>query len=200
MGGNALNTCVSSLFRHGGRYLCRLVFRAPLQTLRTLILNNEWQITPPHQTKMKFRVFLQKLSNPRVRKRLKIGLSVWGVAIIISLIFKFAYDIGYFKAQSLINNKNTATPNSTQVLTLESAQRIVSGALKEDFNNPKTVVTQVIDNNQKLSTIIVENNKQKQIGWIIDMRLFFTGALFNDNGYNLTESLEYQHNINNRNR
>jgi uncharacterized membrane protein len=149
---------------------------------------------------MKFSIFVKRLSHPRVRKRLKIGLLIWGGAIVVALICKLSYDIGYFKAQSLINNKNTATPNSTQVLTIESAQRIVSGALKEDFNNPKTVVTQVIDNNQKLSTIIVENNKQKQIGWIIDMRLFFTGALFNDNGYNLTESLEYQHNINNRNR
>ncbi|MEI8573067.1 hypothetical protein JWZ98_04890 [Methylomonas sp. EFPC1] len=144
---------------------------------------------------MKFRVFLQRLSHPRVRRRLKIGLSVWGVAIAISLIAKLAYDIGYFKAQSLINDKNSATPNITQILTIESAQRIVSGALKEDPDYPKTIVTQVIDNNQKLATIIVENNKQRKIGWIIDMRLFFTGDLFNDNGYNLTESIEHQHNI-----
>lgn len=146
---------------------------------------------------MKFRVFVKKLSNPRVRKRLKIGLSVWGVAIILGLILKLAYDIGYFKAQSLINDKNTAIPMSRQVLTMESAQRIVSGALKEDPNNPKTIVTQIIDNNQKLSTIIIENNKQKKIVWIIDMRLFFSGDLFNDQGYNLTEALEHQHYINN---
>ncbi|MDT4288608.1 hypothetical protein RO575_03475 [Methylomonas sp. MO1] len=144
---------------------------------------------------MKFRVFLQRLSHPRVRRRLKIGLSVWGVAIVISLISKLAYDIGYFKAQSLINDKNTATPNTTQILSIESAQRIVSGALKEDPDYPKTIVTQVIDNNQKLATIIVENNKQRKIGWIIDMRLFFIGDLFNDNGYNLTESIERQHSI-----
>lgn len=144
---------------------------------------------------MKFSVFVKKLSNPRVRRRLKIGLSVWGVAIVISLIFKLAYDIGYFKAQSLINDKNAAITITRAVLTMESAQRIVTGALKEDPGSPKTIVSQIIDNNQKLSTIIIENNKQKQIAWIIDMRLFFTGDLYNDKGYNLTESIEYQHNI-----
>lgn len=145
---------------------------------------------------MKFRVFLKKLSNPRVRKRLKIGLSIWGVAIIISLVFKLAYDIGHFKAQSTMSEKNTATPNKRAVLTMEQAQHIVSGALKEDPNNPKTMVKQLVDNNQKLATIILENNKQKRIAWIIDMRLFFSGDLFNDKGYNLTESLERQYNIN----
>lgn len=144
---------------------------------------------------MKFNVFLKRLSHPRVRRRLKIGLSVWGVAIIISLIAKLAYDIGYFKAQSLIEEKLSQIPVTHQVLTLESAQRIVSGALKEDINNPKTRVTNIIDNNSKLSTIIIENNNQRKIGWIIEMRLFFVGDLLNDNGYNLTESLELQHNI-----
>lgn len=148
---------------------------------------------------MKFSVFVKKLSSPRVRRRLKIGLSAWGVAIAISLIFKFAYDIGYFKAQSLINDKNAAIPNTRQVMTMESAQRIVTGALKEDPGNPKTIVDQIVDNNQKLSTIIIENNKQKKIAWIIDMRLFFVGDLFNDKGYNLTESIEQQHNINSGN-
>lgn len=144
---------------------------------------------------MKFTIFIKKLSNPRVRRRLKIGLLVWGVAIIISLIFKLAYDIGYFKAQSLIDDKLAAIPVTRQVLTMESAQRIVSGALKEDTNNPKTIVTNIIDNNSKLSTIIIESNSQRKIGWIIEMRLFFIGDLFNNNGYNLTESLEQQHNI-----
>jgi hypothetical protein len=149
---------------------------------------------------MKFSVFVKKLSHPRVRRRLKIGLSVWGVMIIISLICKIAYDIGHFKAQSFISDKNTSTSTGRQVLAIEYAQRVVSGALKEDPNNPKTIVTQVVDNNQKLSTIIIENNKQQRIAWIIDMRLFFMGDLFNDNGYNLTESIEHQHNINNSNR
>ncbi|WAR45518.1 hypothetical protein [Methylomonas rapida] len=126
---------------------------------------------------------------------MKIGLSVWGVAIIISLIAKLAYDIGYFKAQSLIEEKLSQIPVTHQVLTLESAQRIVSSALKEDINNPKTIVTNIIDNNNKLSTVIIENNNQRKIGWIIEMRLFFVGDLLNDNGYNLTESLELQHNI-----
>ncbi|AEG00512.1 hypothetical protein [Methylomonas methanica] len=145
---------------------------------------------------MKFRVFFKKLSNPRVRKRLKIGLSIWGIAILISLVFKLAYDIGHFKAQSTMNDKNTAIPNTRPVLTMEHAQQIVSGALKEDPNNPKTMVKQIVDNNQKLATIILENNKQKRIAWIIDMRLFFSGDLFNDNGYNLTDSLERQYNVN----
>lgn len=149
---------------------------------------------------MKFGVFVRKLSHPRVRRRLKIGLSAWAIAIVVSLIFKLAYDIGYFKAQSLIDKKNAPGQVTRQVLTMESAQRIVSGALKEDTGNPKTIVSQIIDNDQKVSTIIIESNNQKKIGWIIDMRLFFTGDLFNDNGYNLTEALEQQYNIRGPNR
>ncbi|PPD35488.1 MAG: hypothetical protein CTY19_00075 [Methylomonas sp.] len=149
---------------------------------------------------MKFSVFIKRLSHPQVIRRLKIGLSVWALAILISLLIKLAYDIGYFKAQSLIDEKNAAAPSTRQVLTIEAAQLVVTGALKEDPSNPKTIVTQVVDNNQKLSTVIIENNKQKKIGWIIDMRLFFTGDLFNDQGYNLTQSIQYQHNIHSENR
>lgn len=149
---------------------------------------------------MKFGTFVRKLSHPRVRRRLKIGLSVWAVAITLSLIFKLAYDIGYFKAKSLIDEKNAAVPFSRPVLTMELAQRIVTGALKEDIGNPKTIVTQIINNDQKVSTIIIESNNLKKIGWIIDLRLFFTGDLFNDNGYNLTEALEQQYNIRGVNR
>lgn len=148
---------------------------------------------------MKFREFLNRLSHPRVRRRLKIGLSVWGVAIVISLVFKLAYDIGYFKAQSLINDKNAAKASARAVLTVESAQKVVTGALKEDPANPKTIVSQVVDNNPDISTIIVVNNNQKRVAWIVDMRLYFVGDLFNDNGYNLTESVENQYNIINRN-
>jgi hypothetical protein len=145
---------------------------------------------------MKIRVIIKKLSNPRVRRRLKIGLSVYGAVVIIGLLFKIVYDIGYFNAQSLKNEKNAEIPITYPVLTMESAQRIVSGALKEDPNNPKTIVDQIIDNDHKLSTIIIEINKLKKIAWIIDMHLFFTGDLFNDAGYNLTEGIEHQHNIN----
>ena len=145
---------------------------------------------------MKVRVIIKKLSNPRVRRRLKIGLSVFGGAIMIVLTFKIVYDIGYFDAQSLENDKNAELPITQPVLTMESAQRIVSGALKEDPTNPKTIVDQIIDNNHKLAIIIIENNKVKKIAWIIDMHLFFTGDLFNDAGYNLTEGFERQHNIN----
>jgi len=143
----------------------------------------------------KFRVIIKKLSNPRVRRRLKIGLSAYGVVIIIGLMFKLVYDIGYFNAQSLKNDEHAEQLIARPVLTMESAQRIVSGALKEDPTNPKTIVTQVIDNNQKLSTIIIENNKLRKIAWIIDMRLFFTGDLFNNEGYNLTEGIEHHYNI-----
>ncbi len=149
---------------------------------------------------MKFNVFIKRLSHPQVRKRLKIGLSIWAAAILITLICKITYDIGYFKAQSLINDKNAAISVPRAVLTLEAAQLIVTGALKEDPDSPKTLVEQVVDNNQKLSTIIIENNKQKRIAWIIDMRLFFIGDLLNDKGYNLTKSIEDQHNINSANR
>ena len=145
---------------------------------------------------MRIRVIIKKLSNPRVRRRLKTALSVSGSVILIGLTFKLGYDIGYFDAQSLENDKNAELPTIQPVLTMESAQRIVSGALKEDPSNPKTIVDQIIDNNHKLSTIIIENNKQKKIAWIIDMHLFFTDDLFNDEGYNLTEGIEYQHNIN----
>ena len=145
---------------------------------------------------MKIRIIIKKLSNPRVRRRLKIGLSVFGGAIMLGLTFKIVYDIGYFDAQSLENAKNAELPTTQPVLTMESAQRIVSGALKEDPNNPKTIVAQIIDNNHKLVTIIIENNKLKKIAWIIDMHLFFTGDLFNGAGSNLTERIEQQHNIN----
>ena len=145
---------------------------------------------------MKIRVIIKKLSNPRVRRRLKIGLSILFGAIMMSLIFKIVYDIGYFNAQSLENDKTAELTFKHPVLTMESAQRIVSGALKEDPTNPKTIVDQIINNSTKLSSIIIENNKQKQIAWIIDMHLFFTGDLFSDKGYNLTEGLEQRHNIN----
>lgn len=145
---------------------------------------------------MKIHVIIKKLSNPRIRRRLKIGLSVYGVVIIIGLLFKIVYDIGYFNAQSLKDDKNAGQLITHQVLTMEAAQRIVTGALKEDPANPKTIVVQIIDDNQKLSTIVIENNQQKKIAWIIDMRLFFSDDLFNYEGYNLTESIERQYNIN----
>jgi hypothetical protein len=66
---------------------------------------------------MKIRVIIKKLSNPRVRRRLKIGLSVFGGAIMIVLTFKIVYDIGYFDAQSLENAKNAELPATQPVLT-----------------------------------------------------------------------------------
>ncbi|WP_333879143.1 hypothetical protein [Methylobacter sp.] len=144
---------------------------------------------------MKVRAIIKKLSNPRIRRRLKIGLSVYGAVLMVGLMFKLVYDIGYFNAQSLKNDQNAELSTTYPVLTMESAQRIVSGALKEDPTNPKTIVDQVIDNDHKLSTIIIENNKLKKVAWIIDLRLFFTGDLFNNEGYNLTEGIEHQHNI-----
>ena len=144
---------------------------------------------------MKFRVIKKRLSNPRVRRRLKIGLSVFGGAIMLAILFKVVYDIGYFDAQSLRNAKNAELPHTDNpVLTMESAQHIVSGALKEDFINQKTTVQMIVNNNNKLSTIIIENNKVKKVAWIINMRLFFIGDLFNDEGINLTEGIERQNN------
>lgn len=144
---------------------------------------------------MELFIFIKRLSHPRVRKRLKIGLAIWAVFFIVALISKISYDIGYFKAQSVIDEKNAAIPGGRQFLDMESAQRIVSGALKEDLYNPKTRVIQIISNDSKLSTIITENNYKKNIAWIIDRRLFFNGDLLNDNGYNLTEAMQKQHNI-----
>ncbi|MEQ1531596.1 MAG: hypothetical protein ABL925_19965, partial [Methylococcales bacterium] len=141
----------------------------------------------------KILVNIKRLSNPRVRRRLKIGLSVWAGVIMLGVLFKVVYDIGYFDAQSLENDHNAELPAAQPVLTMESAQRIVTGALKEDPTNPKTVVVQITDNNHKLSSIIIENNKLKKIAWIIDRRLFFMADLFNDDGYNLTEGLAQQH-------
>ncbi|NOS87596.1 MAG: hypothetical protein HOP34_03490 [Methylococcaceae bacterium] len=144
---------------------------------------------------MKIRMIIKRLKNPRVRRRLKIGLSVFGGAILIAVTFKIVYDIGYFEAQSLEDEKNTRQPTAYAVLTMASAQRIVTGALKEDPSNPSTVVEQVIYNNPKLSTIVIANKQQKKIAWIIDMRLFFMGDLYNEEGYNLTEALAQQNNI-----
>lgn len=144
---------------------------------------------------MKIRVIIKKLSNPRVRRRLKIGLCAYGGVAIIGLLFKLVYDIGYFNAQSFTHDKNAGLAITHPVLTIESAQRIVSGALKEDPTNPQTIVNQIIDSNHNLSTIIIENNTLKKIAWIIDRRLFFTGDLFNDAGYNLTDGIEHQYNI-----
>ena len=145
---------------------------------------------------MKIRIIKKRLSNPRVRRRLKIALSLSGGVIMVGLTFKLGYDIGYFDAQSLENDQNAELTTAQPVLTMESAQRIVSGALNEDPTTPKTIVYEIIDNHHKLSTIVIENNKQKKIAWIIDMRLFFSGDLFNDQGINLTEGIEHQHTIN----
>jgi len=145
---------------------------------------------------MKIRVIIKRLSNPRIRRRLKIALSVFFGGIILGLMFKVVYDIGYFDAQSLENDKIAVLPTTNPVLTMESAQHIVSGALKEDPTNPKTIVVQIVDNNRRLSTIIIESNKIKKIARIIDMHLFFACELFNDEGYNLNEGIEHQYNIN----
>jgi hypothetical protein len=160
-------------------------------------LDAKKQIKPLNRKKMnmKIRVFIKKLSNPRVRRRLKIAISVWFGGIILGLMFKVAYDIGYFNAQTLNNDKNAELPTTYPVLTMQSAQHIVSGALKEDSTNPKTIVDQIINKNRRLSTIIIEKNKVKKIAWIIDMHLFFSCELFNDAGYNLNEGIEHQYNI-----
>lgn len=144
---------------------------------------------------MKILVNLRRLSNPRVRRRLKIGLSVWFGVMMLGVSYKVIYDIGYFDAYSLENDKISNLPvTQHSKMTLQTAQRIVTGALKDDFANPKTVVVEIIDDNHKLSTIVIENNKQKRIAWIFDMRLFFIADVYNAEGYNLTKGFE-QHYI-----
>lgn len=160
------------------------------------MLNNDQLSHRPQKMNKKIRNIRKKLSNPRIRRRLKIALSVWFGGIILGVLFKVVYDIGYFDAQSLKSAENAELPTTNPVLTMESAQHIVSGALKEDPNNPNTIVDQIVNNNRNLSTIIIENNKIKKIAWIIDLRLFFTCELFNDEGYNLNEGIEHQYNIN----
>lgn len=138
---------------------------------------------------------LKKLSNPRVRRRLKIGLGLWLGLMMLGASYKVVYDIGYFDAQSLDSNKNDDTPFVYPKLSLEAAQRIVTGALREDFSNPATKVEQVVDNNFKLATIVIEHNKQRKIAWIIDMRLFFMADIYNKEGFNLTKGFEQYYQI-----
>jgi len=120
---------------------------------------------------------------------------LYGGVVLLGVVFKLAYDIGYFDAQSVEVQRNAGQLIGRPTLTIESAQQIVTGALKEDPTNPLTKVTKIVDDNQKLATIIIEYNKLSKVAWIIDMRLFFTGDIFNDAGYNLTEGIEKQNNI-----
>ena len=144
---------------------------------------------------MKIRFIINRLSNPRVRKRLKIALGIWFGGILLAILFKVVYDLGYFDAQSLKDEEIAALPKANTVLTLEAAQRIVTGALKEDPTNPETIVDQLVKNDHRLATVIIEKNKLKKVAWIIDMRLFFAGELFNDAGYNLNEGIEREYNL-----
>lgn len=150
---------------------------------------------------MKFSVFIKKLKNPRVRKRLKIALSVYGIGILLGIAFKVVYDIGYFNAQALDNEKmeklRELSSYKPVALTEQFVQRIVSGALKEDPANPETVVERIISHNRKLSSIVIKKNNVKRVAWIIDMRLFFVGDILDAKGYNLTKAVERKHNINN---
>ncbi|MFI3188136.1 hypothetical protein BCS42_11430 [Crenothrix sp. D3] len=143
----------------------------------------------------KIRFIIKRLSNPRVRRRLKIGLSLYGCIILLCLVFKIAYDIGYFNAEALKQEKNAQLPTTNPVLTTEKAKQIVAAALKEDPSNPQTLVIQLIDSNPHFAIIMIEKNKIKQIAYIIDMRLFFIGNLFNAEGYNLTEGMENQYDL-----
>ncbi len=92
----------------------------------------------------KIRFIIKRLSNPRVRRRLKIGLSVYGCIILLCLVSKLSYDIGYFNAEALKQERNAQLPTTNPVLTIEKAKQIVAGALKEDPSNPQTLVIQLI--------------------------------------------------------
>lgn len=138
---------------------------------------------------------LKRLSNPRVRRRLKIGLSVWFGIMLLGASYKIVYDIGSFDAKSLDSAKNSGATVVYPKLSLEAAQKIVTGALREDFSNPTTLVVQIVDDNYELATIIIESNQQRKIAWIINMRLFFIADVFNNEGYNLTKGFEQYYQI-----
>jgi len=147
---------------------------------------------------MKFSIFIKRLKHPRVRKRLKIALSVYATIIILGISFKTVYNIGFFNARALEDEKRAKrnpTPFIRRVMTKEYAQSIVSSALKEDSTNPKTIVERVSSSNRKLSSIVIKNDGVRKVAWIIDMRLFFVGDLFDEGGYNLTKAVERKHNI-----
>jgi hypothetical protein len=139
---------------------------------------------------------LKRLSNPRVRRRLKIGLSVWFGVMLWGFSYKIVYDIAYFDAKALENNKNAVkNPVLSEKLTLESAQHLVTRALNEDPSNLKTIVNEVIADDNKLSTLIITTNNQREIAWIIDKRLFFKADVFNQESYNLTKGYEQHYQI-----
>ncbi len=147
---------------------------------------------------MKLSIFIKRLKHPRVRKRLKIALSVYAAVIILGISFKTIYNIGYFNAKALDNEKRAKrnpTPFVQRVMTRELAQRIVSSALKEDPLNPQTLVERISSNNRKLSSLVIKNNGLKKVAWIIDMRLFFMGDILDEGGYSLTKAVERKHNI-----
>ena len=149
---------------------------------------------------MKFSVFIKRLKNPRVRKRLKIALSVYAIAIILGISFKTVYNIGYFNAKALDDEKRAKrnpTPFVQRVMTKEYAQQIVSSALKENPINPQTIVERISSNNRKLSSIVIKKKGVKNVAWIIDMRLFFIGDILDEGGYSLTKAVERKHNITN---
>lgn len=148
---------------------------------------------------MKIRFIMNRLSNPRVRRRLKIALGIWFGGILLAILLKVIYDIGYFDAQSLKDAEIAALPTNNPVLTLEAAQRVVTGALKEDPTNPETIVNEIVNDSPKLASIIIEKNKIKKVAWIIDLRLFFAGELFNDAGYNLNQGIEREYNLDREN-
>jgi len=144
---------------------------------------------------MKIRVIVKRLKNPRVKRRLKIFLSVLSSLIVSGLILKAVYDIGYFDAKSLENDKIAELPNTVPTLTTDTAQRIVAGSLKEDPNNPNTVVKRIIKKNDGLWAVIVEKDNIKKVGWILDMHMFFLGELYNEDGYDLNKGIEKQYEI-----
>ena len=148
---------------------------------------------------MKLAVAIKKFKNPRVRKRLKIALSVYAVAIALGVTFKIVYDIGFFNAKAIESEKlakRQAAPRVNPVLNKKEAQRIVSGALKENPNYPQTIVNRILSHDRDALSIEIETNQIKQVAWIIKKRLFFIGDLFDATGYNLTEAVERKNNIN----
>ncbi len=147
---------------------------------------------------LKLHIFIEKLKKPRVRKRLKIALSVYTIVIILGISFKTVYNIGYFNARAIDDAKRAkqaSSPFVRKIMTKEYAQRIITNALKENFTNPQTIVERISNSNPRLSSIVINNNGIKKVAWIINMRLFFIGNLLDEKGYNLTKAVERKHNL-----
>lgn len=136
---------------------------------------------------------LKMLDIARVRYRLKIGGVVLAVFVLLCVTFKVGHDVGYYHSHALtVSPDNLALLPSSEI-SLREAQSIVSGALKEDGLNPKTVVDKILDSNNKLLSIVVLKEGRREIAWVLNRRFYFSGDLYSSDGYNVTDGLVKQY-------